>query len=141
MTQEESDLFQVRLNEQGKNFIRKFAAISYTMMVLVFFGSVVTIYWDIKILVMRTSLTTGYPGYTRKFYDMAYPYISMIFSLLALISNFYYLRFPRALLRSIKINDEFGANQSFKLLFKGALIFLLWLFLNSCTLIWSLMTR
>jgi len=141
MTEEDSDLFQVRLNDQGKKYIQKFATISYSMLVLVIFGSVVAIYWDIKILLMRASLSPNYPGFTRTFYDMAYPYISMIFSLLAVIGNIYYLRFPRTLLHSIKINDEFGVNQSFKLLFKSALIFLLWLFLNSCTIIWSLVAR
>ena len=141
MIQEESDVFQVRLNDLGKKYIQKFAAISYTMLVLVIFGSVVAVYWDIKILVMRASLTNNYPGFTRTFYDMAYPYISMIYSLLAVMANIYYLRFPRILLRSIIIKDEFGANQAFQSLFTGAFIFLLWLLVNSCTLIWSLTTR
>ncbi|MFI5132140.1 MAG: hypothetical protein ACHQFX_19200 [Chitinophagales bacterium] len=141
MTQEESTLFQVRLNDQGKKYIRKFAAISYTMLVLVIFGAVVVVYWDIKMLLTRASMATAYPEYGRSLYYIAYPYISMAFSVLAVISNIYYLRFPRALLRSIKINDEYGANQSFKLLFRSAMLFLFWLLLNSSTIIWSLLSR
>jgi hypothetical protein len=139
--EEESNVFQVRLNDLGKKYIQKFAAISYIMLVLVIFGSVITVYWDIKILVMRASLSNNYRGFTRTLYDTAYPYISMIYSVLAVLANIYYLRFPGILLRSIIIKDEFGANQAFKSLFTGAIIFLLWLLLHSCTLIWSVVTR
>ena len=135
MIQEESDLFRITLNEQGKKFIRKFAAISYTMLVLVIFVAVVSLYWNIKILVM------DYQKYVPTFYDKIYPYFSILSATLSVISNLYYLRFPRALLRSIKINDEFGANQAFGLLFKGAVIFLFWLLLITASMIWSLMIR
>lgn len=84
MTQEESGLFQVRLNDQGKRFIRKFAAISYTILVLVIFENGVSIYWNIKRLVTRMSDTSEYFGYTPTFYDNIYPYILVLFSLLAI---------------------------------------------------------
>jgi hypothetical protein len=135
MTQSESDLFQIRLNEEGKKFIRKFAAISYTMLVLVIFGSAVSIYWNIKML------TTSYGAFTTTLYNKTYPYVYILFSILAIVSNICYLRFPQVLLRSVKLNDEFGANGAFKLLFKGAAIFLFWLILSSAEIIWSLIIR
>jgi hypothetical protein len=141
MMQEDSGLFQVRLTEQGKKFIRKFAAISYTMLVLVVFEAAVSIYWNVRILEMRMTGATDYSGYTKSFYDKIYPYLGISFSILAVVSNIYYLRFPRVLLHSIKINDEWGANRSFSILFKGAVIFLCYLLLNTGSLIWSLAIR
>jgi hypothetical protein len=135
--QKESDLFEVRVNEQGKKFIRKFVAISYTILVLVLFESAISIYWSIRMLVTKPA-ATGYPGFESTSYDTAYPYVSILLTLMAVVSNFYYIRFPRVLLRNIELNDEFGTNQAFSLLFKGALIFLLSLLLSTASMIWSL---
>jgi hypothetical protein len=133
--QGESDIFQIRLNEEGKKFIRKFASISYTMMVLVLFGSVISIFWNIKMLIK------GNASFETSLYNKIYPYVNLLAAVLAIASNFYYLRFPQALLRSIKNNDEFGANKAFKLLFRGALIFLSWLIVSSGQIVWGLVIR
>lgn len=138
--QNESDLFEIRINEQGKKFIRRFVAISYTIMVLVFFESAISIYWTIRILVTKPA-DVAYSEYLTTLYDRVYPYLSILFSLMAVVSNFYYIRFPRVLLRSIELNDESGANRAFNLLFKGALIFLLWLLLVTANMIWNLIGR
>ena len=139
--QEESGLFQVRLNEQGKKFIRKFAAISYTILVLVIFENGVSIYWNIKRLITRMSNIPERSGYTLTFYESVYPYVLILFSLLVVISNIYYTRFPQVLYRSMKINDEHGANQAFGLLFRSAVIFLITAMFSTITLIWALTIR
>ncbi len=74
MMEEESGLFQVSFNEQGKKFIRKFAAISYTILVLVIFQSAISVYWSIIMLVNDN-------GFTTAFYDKVYPYMSIFFSI------------------------------------------------------------
>jgi hypothetical protein len=130
--QEESDLFRVRLNERGKKFIRKFAAISYTMFVLVIFEFLISVYWNIRILTINSQ------GLFSTLYDKVYPYFYILLSLATVVSNIYYLRFPRALFRSIKINDEFGANEAFRLLYRGAMIYFISLLLSSASMIWSL---
>lgn len=113
---EETVLFEVKFTEQGKKFIRKFVAISYTIFVLVLFSTTVSIIWSI------TTLTHRIPMEAKdsvSIYDAIYPYTTILFSLIALTSNFYYVRFPRVLLRCIELNDEFGANRAFGLLFRG----------------------
>jgi hypothetical protein len=136
--QQESGLFEIRLNDQGKKFIQKFVGISYTILVLVIFGSATSIYWNIRMLVIRRSGSTAseIPITT---YETIIPYCSIFFSIIAVFSNFYYVRFPRVLLRKIELNDEVGVNQAFGLLFKGALIFLFWLIFSTVTTIWSLL--
>src|SRR5690606_31929275 len=100
-------LFEIRLTEPGKKFIRKFVAISYTIMVLVLFESAISIYWNIKMAIMQFG-TTGVSnlGFIPRTYDRVFPYLSILFSLLAIVSNFYYVRFPRVLLRNIELNNE-----------------------------------
>ncbi len=134
MTQEESSLFEVRFTERGKMFIRRFAAISYTLMVLAFFEASVTIYWSVKML-------ASYYGAFTSTYSKIYPYVSIATGVLTIIANLYYSSFPRILLRSLRQNDEFGANEAFNGLFKGAVVFLLGLLIISGTMIWSLMIR
>lgn len=131
MTNEQYDLFGVRFNEEGKGFIVKFANISYVMLVLVIFQSGITFYWAIRLIVI------GYNPATESLYNVSYPYASLIFSLFSIVSNIYYLRFPRLLRRSINANDEIGANRSFRVLYRGAFIFLLYLILSVANIIWG----
>ena len=139
--QNEPGLFEIRLTEHGKKFIRKFVAISYTILVLIFFESAISIYWGIRLLVTRPFATADYPEFAQTTYDEVYPYVSILLSLMSIVSNFYYIRFPRVLLRSIELNDELGANRAFNLLFKGALIFLIWLLMSTASIIWSFLSR
>lgn len=138
MMNEETGLFEVKFTEQGKKFIRKFVAISYTIFVLVLFSTTVSIIWSITTLTHRIPMEAND---SVSIYDAIYPYTSILFSLIALTSNFYYVRFPRVLLRCIELNDEFGANRAFGLLFRGAMIFLVWLILDTIFLIWNLTMR
>ena len=71
--QEESGLFEIKFNEEGKKFIRRFAAISYTIIVLVIFESIISIYWTIKMLLTRLPATADIPGYTTTLYDKIFP--------------------------------------------------------------------
>lgn len=135
MTNEESDLFQVRFTDQGKKFIQKFVAISYTMLMLVIFEFGISIYLNIKTLTMDQS------GLKLTSYEIVSPYVYIFLSVLGIVSNVYYLKFPRMLFNSLKINDEVGANRAFKILFKGTLIFFLGLLLGSADMIWNLISR
>lgn len=109
-------------------------------MVLVFFESAITIYWNVRML-MVTSPLADEAMFRVSLYDHIVPYLSMTSALMAIVSNFYYLRFPRVLLHCLEVNDEFGTNQAFRLLFRGAFIFLCWLILISSSLIWALVIQ
>lgn len=139
--QEETSLFEIRFTEQGKKFICKFVAISYTIFVLVLFEAAISIFWIVNMLIKRNVETESSLGFGNTYYDNIYPYISVLISLMAVVSNFYYIRFPRVLLRSIELNDEDGANRSFGLLFKGAMIFLVWMLIITANMVWNLSIR
>jgi len=133
MINEESGLFQVRFTEEGKKFIRKFAAISYFILFLVFVENCVTIYWNLN------SLTTSTydAAVLNKTYFRVMPYILILSSLLSLAGNIYYVRFPRVLLKCIEANDKYGANRAFRTLFRGAAIFLIWLLIATGMIAWG----
>ncbi|TMI74383.1 MAG: hypothetical protein E6H09_05585 [Bacteroidetes bacterium] len=140
MLPEEPSLFELRFTEEGKKFIRKFAAISYIIMVLVIIQSTVIIYWQVKMIIQRFS-SGYYAGYKMGAYDEIYPYLSIFISLLGIISNIYYTRFPRQLFQSIKTNDEAGANQSFRTLLNGAVIYLIYLLIIALIFGWHFIAQ
>jgi hypothetical protein len=136
---EEQSLFQVRFTDEGKKYIRKFAAISYSILVLVVLMNVSIFYWSIKAISARSAAGNIYDQMSTGLYFRLMPYIMMVLSLLSLLGNIYYIRFPQELLRCLEANDEPGANKAFAVLFKGAVIFLVWLLLDMVTIIWDLL--
>ena len=77
-------------------------------------------------------------GFLSSSYFQVYPYVTTLYNLGVLIANIYSLRFPRRLHKSIILNDEFGANQAFRLSLKAAYWFLIVLVLNGSLLVWGL---
>lgn len=129
-----TELFAIRINEDGKRWIGRFAKISYTMMVLVCFEAVVSIYFGLNSLFLNSGTYTG-------LYATLYSYSALLFGVISLVSNIYYLRFPRQLLRSIKVGDEYGANRAFRTLLRGAWIFMLYLILDVALILLSFTDR
>ena len=127
----ESDILQVRFTEEGKKYIRKFVNISYVIMAFVVLSSLGSIYMDIKFLEKGYALNIS-NGRTLTF-------VSMIGSIMSVVSNIFYVRFPYLLLKSLEQNDEIAANKSFNFLFKSGLIFIIWLMLSSAMLAWHLL--
>jgi hypothetical protein len=138
---EEQSIFQVRFTDEGKKYLRKFAAISYFILVLVVLTNVSIFYWSIKAIAARSATSDLYDQMASGLYFRLMPYIMMALALFSFIGNIYIIRFPQELLRCLETNDEVGANKAFAVLFKGAVIFLLWLLFNMATIIWDLMAR
>ncbi len=124
------ELFQVRFNEEGKKYIRKFANISYLLMGLVFFNSFAAIYLQIKFIVMQASSGSSRQYISYSLFDRLAPYLYIITNILIVLSNQYFTRFPRALIRSLDSGNETDANNVFKYLVKSAGVFLFILLIN-----------
>jgi hypothetical protein len=137
---EESGLFQITITEAGKKYIRKFVVITPILLVCVFIEAGASVYWNVK-TIANANRTAANIGFMDSLYNRAIPYILLLTTLISIVSNIYYLRFPRILLRSIETNDEPGANKSFNILFKGAFIFLVWMLIVTATTIWSFLTK
>lgn len=135
--QEQPELFQITITETGKKYIQKFAAISIVIMVLVFFENCYSIYLNIKMIIGREKNPGTYRGFNDGLYWGVLPYLLSIASLFSIISNIFYTRFPRLLLRSINNKDELRANESFKTIYTGAIIFLVWMLIGTAASIWS----
>jgi hypothetical protein len=129
------DLFQVRFSEEGKKYIRKFANISYLLMGLVFFNSFATIYFEIKLIMLRASAGKNLQTDSYSLLDRIAPYLGILANLLVVISNQYLTRFPRALIRSLDSGNETDANKAFIYLVKCAGVFLFLLLINTAQLI------
>lgn len=123
MSQSGFNLFDVKLNEEGARYLRGFASISYIILVLVYITCGITIYWGIRFLLRAAH--SDFPTYT-----VVSNWVYMVNSVLVIISNTYFARFPHLLLRAIRANDETGANRAFRLLLKSAALFLVYAFIS-----------
>jgi hypothetical protein len=130
MTTNDSNLFQVRFTDEGRKFIRRFAAISYTIFALVTIDGVIQLIFAYRTFEMNKGV--GFNWSTISGYS---PFVIVP---AALVSNVYYCRFPRLLIRRIEQNDEAGANRAFRVLATGAVIFLVYLALSTLLMAWSL---
>ena len=124
----QSGLFEVRITEEGKKHIRKISRVTYAMLGIVILVSCATIYLQSYILVQLPQ--PGQPLIVR-----ISPYISIGLSIVAMVSNFYYLRFANILLREIEAKNEPGANAAFAVLWKGILVFLIALIMQASQLV------
>ncbi len=124
MEQQESNLFEVKITETGKRYINRYAALSYTILVFVIFHTAILSIWNGWQIVQQFKMEVS-PLYPEaSFYNKVYPYISLLLNFLVLIANVYFLRFPRQLKKSIELNDTESANAAFRILFQGAILFL-----------------
>lgn len=130
-----AELFQVRFTEEGKKYIRKFADISYILMGLVFFNAVISIYFVIKFMILKASAGNGLFNTSSTFIERVSPYLEILTSILLIVSNLYFTRFPRALIRSLDTGNESDANQAFLGLFRCTRVFLFMLLISTVQLI------
>lgn len=131
---EETGLFHIRFTEKGKQVVKRMANLSVFIMGLVFFVMVVNIYFQVKQLLRQTypdSPMVSEPS----LYFRIIPWVTMVMSVLTLVSNFYYAKFPRQLNRCLENNDEAGANNTFQSLLKGMQLFSVLLLLDMADLV------
>ncbi len=125
MEQRDSALFEVKITDVGRKYINRYAALSYTILTLVILNTIISSAWNGWQIVQQFKLEES-PLYSPTFsYNNVYPYISIFINFLVLLANIYFLRFPRRLKRSIELNDTERANNAFKILFQGAVLFLI----------------
>ncbi|MBL7733060.1 MAG: hypothetical protein JNM88_17955 [Chitinophagaceae bacterium] len=131
---EETGLFHIRFTEKGKQVVKRMANLGLLIMGLVAFTQLGSIYLQIKYIIRLTDQHVSGP-FELPFYFRITPWINLFTSILVLVSNFYYAKFPRQLNRCLERNDEDGANQAFQTLLKGMFIFLVILILDTAELL------
>lgn len=114
-----SDLFEIKLSEEGIKYIRKFATVAKF---LVFIGALVSL---LIFIVAITRIMIGNPDssdldFFQIFYFESYSYFNLLHGILFLIQLFSYWKLKNLIENGINNKDEIIFNRSFKALFINA---------------------
>jgi len=126
--QASSNLFQLRLNNTGKDYIQRF----YRLGNFIFVANTITcIIFNFYIGYDILQAMTSEPGEE----SLSLPYLlysgySMIFNFINIVSVYFYVRFTKKIKASIELNDEHGMNLSFRYFYSNALLFTISLILS-----------
>ena len=135
-SQQESSLFEIRLNETGQRYIRKFCRLVIPVLIFLIVTMVINLLVTVKYLLLNFS-----PGGSSIRIPVAMrvtPYFSMVTAIINFLAVIYYIRFANSLKRSLAKNDEQMFNMSFRHISQNALLFLVTLILTFLTWCWSL---
>lgn len=135
--QEGTSLFEIRLNETGQNYIRKFCRLITPVLIFLILTLVINLCVSVKYILLN--IDTDSRGPIRiPLAVKATPYFTIVTSVINFAAVIFYVRFAHSLKRSLAKNDEWMFNESFRYLSQNALLFLVTLITTFLTWGWSL---
>lgn len=117
---EEQALFDSKLNESGKKYIRKFAAATRILLLIGVLFSLVVLTADIVRMFRFESV--AFPDKLVRFYYKTYPFYSIVYVVVFLSQLLLYWRAGKYLLKGADVNDETAFNESFAILYRNAVV-------------------
>jgi hypothetical protein len=114
----EKDLFGIRLNETGANYIQKLTNIGWILFILIILLS--GLYLIVSIKTFEWLYGQRYSGYISRlsFLSRLSPFLLLITASLNFGGGYSYLQFCRSLKKSIEINNEYSFNHSFSHIYR-----------------------
>jgi hypothetical protein len=134
--QPESSLFEIRVNENGKNYIRKFCRLIIPMLIFLILTMAINLFVIVKYLLLNINM--GGKSSRITLITRGLPYFSILTAIINFVAVIYYVRFANSLKFSLAKNDEPMFNESFRHLSRNALFFLVTLIMTFLTWCWSL---
>ena len=118
MNEKDNNLFDIRLNDLGIRYIRKFATIAQ----FVFITTVIGSFFFLITGVGRIFTPYDYSEYDFWYvaYVRAYLYIGVAIQVLSVLQVYYFWKLKKLLKESIANKDEILFNDAFKALFQNA---------------------
>lgn len=118
--QQSSNLFQLRLNSTGKNYILQIYRLSNFILIA---NTITCVIFNIYIIndLVQANIDNDLERFALP--DLFYNAYIIVYNLINIISVYFYVRFTRVIRRSIELNDEHGMNHSFRYLYINAILF------------------
>lgn len=117
---EEQTLFDSKLNETGKKYIRKFAAATRTLLLFGILLSLVFLATNIARMVKID--TDVFLNKAVGLYYKIYPFYSLIYIVVFFSQTYLYWRAGKYLLKGVDFTDESAFNESFAILYRNAVL-------------------
>ena len=118
-TDNTSELFEIKLNERGIRFIRKFATLVKIVILTGIAGSLIVFIIDFGRITNDTTDYTALDQWETAYFK-SYPFFSLFFAAIFLIQLYYYWKVKQHLEEAINDKNEVAFNESFEALFKNS---------------------
>ena len=119
--QPSSDLFELQLNNTGKNYIRRFYRLGTFILVANTFTCVI---FNLSIgLDILQAIKDDAGEHSMSLPDLFYNAHLIVYNFINIVGVYFYVRFTKKIRRSIELNDEYGMNLSFKYFYINAVLF------------------
>jgi len=113
-----SDLFEIKLSEDGIKYIRKFARLVKFVVILGILISIASISSGIYYILGNT-VDYSTLDYWERLYFKLFPFFQCLHSLLFLVQLYFYWRFKKYILTGVNYKNETNFNQAFHELYKN----------------------
>ena len=115
-----SDLFEIKLSEDGIKYIRKFARLVKFVVILGILISIASISSGIY-YILRNTVDDSTLDYWKRLYFNVFPFFQCLHSLLFLVQLYFYWRFKKYILVGVNYKNETNFNQAFHELYKNGI--------------------
>lgn len=134
-SQQESSLFEIRVNESGRSYIRKFLKIIVPGLIFFLLSFIISLCITVRYILLSFAKTdlVKLPVTLKVTYSF-----SMLISITNLLAMIFYMRFANSLKNGLAKDDEQLFNRSFLYLSRNALLFLVTMIMTLLTWCWSL---
>lgn len=110
----ETQLFTIKLNEQGKRLLKKLQRWLSFMLAISILICLVDFYWAYKLIKTYFLKLSNTSGNTVSTLLLTYILYIILYGLMVLLQSIFFIRFSSQASRAIKAEDEYGFNQSFR---------------------------
>ena len=115
-----SDLFEIKLSEDGIKYIRKFARLVKFVVILGILISISSIISGIYYILGNT-VDYSTLDYSKRLYFKLFPFFQCLHSLLFLVQLYFYWKFKKYILVGVNYKNETNFNQAFHELYKNGI--------------------
>ena len=133
-TEISEDIFEIKLNETGITYLRKFVLVARIGFVLLLITSAINIFQNIQFIARRYIE----PRFDLPFAAGFFTYLLMIGVLLNVVAGWSYLRFANSVKNGIDSGSEYLINRAFRYLYQNAIIWVVIFSINLLGLILSI---
>jgi len=124
----QQNLFDVKLNDPGKLYIRKFAVAAR---ILILIGVLISLIFITGTIIRTVKVDPSIFANNKplRLQHRIFPFYTVVYSILVFLQLYFYWKVSRCLSRGVNYNNELMFNESFAALYRNALFGIATLFL------------
>jgi NADH:ubiquinone oxidoreductase subunit 2 (subunit N) len=132
------ELLDPVIDQTGRRLIIKTASLSWILFVLILLNSGISLFYFVRALIQRlgTQSDTALLPMTH----WAETVLQIIAILISIIASWHYIKLPLKLRNALAMNDERSTNLAFRIMYRGALLNLIYLIATTVSSVYWFIT-